>query len=389
MANKKIFIIAGEASGDILGYDLMKALLACEPSLEIIGVGGEEMEKIPGFKSLFDIRDIAVMGVAEVLKNLPRIMRRIRETAESIARSRPDLLVTIDAPGFNMNVVKRAKKRLPGLKAMHYVAPQVWAWKENRAKKIAALYDYLMCLFPFEPAYFEKYGLKTFMVGHTAVENTYGNKTRFLARHDLADGDAILTMLPGSRAAMARRLMPVFEKTAELLLARMPKLKIVIPTTKTSREAIAAEAEKWRVKPLLVSGKNERYDAFAASSLALSISGTAVLELALAGVPTVAAYKVSPISYFIGRRLVKIKNVTLPNIIAGKEIVPEFIQEDATPEKLAAALLKFTDDRKYRERYLKNLESVREQLTPMGGKAPSEEAASIVLDVMEATGDIK
>ncbi|MDR2098818.1 MAG: lipid-A-disaccharide synthase [Rickettsiales bacterium] len=382
MVNKKIFIIAGEASGDILGHDLMKAILSRDPSVEIAGVGGEEMSKIPGFKSLFDIRDIAVMGIVEVFKNLPTIMRRLKQTAAAIAAFKPDLLVTIDAPGFNMPVARRAKKLVPSLRAAHYVAPQVWAWKERRAAKIAALYDYLLCLFPFEPKYFEKYGLPTFVVGHTAVETARGNATRFRKRHDMAEGDLIITMLPGSRVQMARRLLPVFERTAELLSAKIPNLKIVIPTTATAHDFIRAEAAKWRTKPLIVAGKNERYDAFAASGAALSISGTAVLELALANVPTVAAYKASALTYFIGHRLVKLPSVTLPNIIAGKEVVPEFIQDKATPEALAAAIMKFLNDGKYRDRYFRQLETVRERLTPPGGKTPSAEAASIILDAI-------
>jgi lipid-A-disaccharide synthase len=382
MANKNIFIIAGEASGDILGAGLMKALRRRMPDVEFHGAGGEEMERIEGFKSIFDIKDIAAMGVVEVLRRLPTIMARIKQTAAEILRSRPDLIVTIDAPGFNMQVVKRVRKSWPEAKAMHYVAPSVWAWKPKRAEKVAALYDYLLCFFPFEAKYFERHGLKTHVVGHVANDEASGNALRFRKTHGLGAKDTIITMLPGSRAAMAERLLPILEKAAEILEAQIPGLKIAMPTVSTSRAFIEERVNGWKARPILVARRQERYDAFAASSAALSISGTAVLELALMKVPTVALYKVSPVSYFIARRFVKAKYVTLPNIIAGKEIVPEFIQDEATPEALAAAFLKFLKNKAARAKYSRDAEDLREELGANSGRASSDMAAQAVLEAL-------
>jgi lipid-A-disaccharide synthase len=384
MANKRIFIAAGEASGDILGAGLMKALWRLAPGAEFSGVGGEEMEKVPGFKSLFDIRDIAAMGFVEVLKRLPTIMARIKETADAILRMRPDLVVTIDAPGFNMQVIKRVRRAWPEAKAMHYVAPSVWAWKQKRAKMVAALYDYLLCFFPFEAKYFERYGLKTYVVGHMAMDEASGNALRFRKMHGIGARDTLITMLPGSRTAMAERLLPVFEQAADILAAQIPSLKIAMPTVSTSRAFIEERVKGWRTRPLLVAKRQERYDAFAASAAALSISGTAVLELALMKIPAVALYKASPISFFIARRMVKVKHVTLPNILMSREIVPEFLQDAAMPDALAAAILKFIKDKARRAKYMHDVAALREELGANSGRASSEAAARAVMEALAA-----
>ena len=382
MGDKKIFIIAGEASGDILGAGLMRALIRRAPGVEFAGIGGEEMEKISGFKSLFDIKDIAAMGFVEVLRRLPSIMARIKQTAAEILKLRPDLIVTIDAPGFNMRVVGRVKRAWPGAKAMHYVAPQVWAWKEHRAEKVARLYDHLLCFFPFEAKYFERHGLATHVVGHAASDEAAGNALRFRKAHGLGAKDILITMLPGSRAEMAGRLLPAFEKTAEILAGKIPNLRIAIPTVSTSRAFIEERVKGWRVRPMLISRRQDRYDAFAASSAALSISGTAVLELALMRIPTVAAYKGSPLSFAIAKRLVKLKYVTLPNIITGRGIVPEFLQNDATPEAMAEAILGLVKNKTKRAGFMRGADELRETLGSDSGLAPSEEAAKTVLETI-------
>ena len=222
---KKIFIIAGEVSGDILGADLMQSIIKKDKDVQFFGVGGVEMAKIKGFRSIFNIKDIAVMGFFEVLKNLKVIKARIKQTAQKIIDIDPDLIITIDSPSFNMRVIKQVRKKLPNIKALHYVAPQVWAWKEKRASKVAKIYDYLLCFFDFEVPYFTKHGLKTFAVGHTAIKNVVGNKSRFIKKYKLKNTDNIITMLAGSRVAMAKKLLPIYKDVAKRLSIKSKTLK--------------------------------------------------------------------------------------------------------------------------------------------------------------------
>lgn len=377
---KKIFIIAGEVSGDILGADLMKSIIKEDKDVCFFGVGGEEMQKIKGFHSLFDIKDIAVMGIVEVLKNLKIIKVRIREVVNKIIDVNPDLVITIDSPGFNMRVIKEVRKTLPNIKALHYVAPQVWAWKEKRAKKVAKLYDYLFCFFDFEVPYFTKYGLRTFAVGHTAIKNVVGNKSRFLKKYKLKATDNIITMLPGSRVQIAKRLLPIYKEVVEKLSLKLKNLKIVIPATSTSYDFLMEEIKSWKIKPLIIRTKSDRYDSFVASGAVLSISGTAVLEVAVAKTPVVVAYKLSPLSYMIAKHLVKIKNVSLPNIIMGRKVVPEFIQKECNVDNLVEATAKVVNNKKYRENSIKELENMRKKIIQK--KAPSDIGAEIVLDIL-------
>lgn len=380
MKSKKIFIIAGEVSGDILGADLMKSIISKDKSVKFYGVGGEEMQKINGFKSLFNIKDIAVMGIFEVLKHLCIIKKRIKETINQITKIKPDLIITIDSPGFNMRIVKQIKKQFPNIKTLHYVAPQVWAWKEKRAKKVASLYDYLICFFDFEIPYFTKYGLETFAVGHTAIKNVNGNSERFLKTYKLSKNDNVITMLPGSRVQIAKRLLPIYKEVVEKLYKQVKNLKVVMPTTSTSHNFIINEVAKWNIKPLIITTKQDRYDAFVASKAVLSISGTAVLEIAVAKTPVIVAYKLSPLSYMIAKRLVKIKNVSLPNIIMGEQIVPEFIQERCNATLLSKELKKIITNKKYRDGMVKNLEEMNKKITQK--KAPSDMASDIILKIL-------
>ncbi|MBD5405198.1 lipid-A-disaccharide synthase [bacterium] len=377
---KKIFIIAGEVSGDILGADLMQSIIKEDKDVVFFGVGGKEMQKIKGFHSLFNIKDIAVMGIFEVLKNLKIIKARIREVVNKIIEVNPDLVITIDSPGFNMRVIKKVRKTLPNIKALHYVAPQVWAWKEKRAQRVAKLYDYLLCFFDFEVPYFTKYGLRTFAVGHTAIKNVVGNKARFIKKYKLKATDKIITMLPGSRVQIAKRLLPVYRQIVEKLSLKLKNLKVVIPATSTSYDFLMEEVKSWKIKPLIIKTKSDRYDAFVASEAVLSISGTAVLEIAITGTPVIVAYKLSNLSYMIAKHLVKIKNVSLPNIIMEREIVPEFIQNECNVENLSKEIIKAVNNKKYRENVIKNLENMKKKITQK--KAPSDIGAEVVLDIL-------
>ncbi len=383
MKKAKIFVILGESSGDILAADSMNSTLTKSKDVSFFGVGGEEMSKVKSFKSLFDISDIAIMGFSEIIKNIFKVKKRINQTVDAILKIKPDIVLTVDAPGFNISVVKKVKAKLQNTKFVHYVAPQVWAWKEKRAEKIAKIFDYLLCFFPFEPKYFEKYGLKCFVVGHTAIKNVIGDKKRFLKNYNLSEKDIVVTLLPGSRKQMAEKLLPIYRDVVDELYEKVPNLKIVIPTTETIDYFIISETKNWKYEPIIVKGKQNRYDAFVASTASLCISGTAVLELAVAKVPTVVAYKISKLSYAIAKHFVKIKNVTLPNIIMEKTVVPEFIQNRCNAEELTRAMMKAITNKKYRESQIKNYDLLLKKMNFNDKKSPSDKAADVVLSILK------
>jgi lipid-A-disaccharide synthase len=333
----KIFIIAGEASGDVLGGRLMNALLARHPALAFTGIGGARMAEA-GLASIFPMQELAVMGLAEILPRLLPLKRRMNETIAAIRAERPDVLVTIDSPGFCLRVLKAVKNL--GIKRIHYVAPQVWAWRQERVKKFPGLWDELLCLLPFELDFFAPYGVNPRFVGHPVLESgaDAGNAARFFARHKILPNATPVMLMPGSRVTETTRLMPVFRETISRLQAQIPHLVPILAAAPGIADAVAAQAADWPVEPIILRDTAARYDAFAAAKAAITKSGTSTLELAMAGVPMAVTYRVNPLSAAIGRRLIKVKHVAMINLLAGGALVPELLQEDCTPEKLAATL---------------------------------------------------
>ena len=333
---KPIYLIAGEPSGDVLGARLMQAILRRRPEATFTGIGGTAMAAL-GCHSLFPMSDLSLMGFLEVLPRLRQLKRRIRQTAEDIASRRPAIVVTIDSPGFNFRVL-RAIAPL-GIPRAHYVAPQVWAWREGRVRHYPGLWDRLLCLLPFEPAFFARHDLAATFVGHPVLESgcDTGDAERFRRRHDLAPEDRILIVMPGSRRSEVTRLLPVLRATLERL--REPVVPVV-PLAGPVADFVRAGTSAWAKRPILIAGSPDKHDAFAAAAAALTKSGTSTLELALAGVPMVVTYRTNPITSWIVRRLVLVKYASLLNLLSGREIVPELLQGDATPEKLAAELEK-------------------------------------------------
>jgi lipid-A-disaccharide synthase len=333
----KIFIIAGEASGDVLGGRLMGALRQTNPGLEFSGIGGARMAEA-GLNSLFPMQELAVMGLAEILPRILRLRRRLHETIAAIRAERPDVLVTIDSPGFCLRVLKAVRKL--GIKRVHYVAPQVWAWRQERVKHYPGLWDELLCLLPFEAEFFAPFGLNPRFVGHPVLESgaAGGDAARFLGQHRLLPSAVPVVLMPGSRLSETSRLMPVFRETIARLQNDVPNLIPVIAAAPGIADAVAAQAEDWAVEPIIIRDTTARYDAFAAARAALTKSGTSTLELAMAGVPMAVTYRVNPLSAAIGRRLIKVRHVAMINLLAGAELVPELLQENAAPEKLSATL---------------------------------------------------
>jgi len=377
-----IYIIAGEPSGDLLAARLMAALKQLtDHSVRFAGIGGEAMRE-EGLESLFPQADLAVMGFAEVVPRIPRILGRLRQTLDDIEAKQPDLVVTVDSWGFTGRVAKALKKKGSIIPRLHYVAPMVWAWKEKRASMLARYVDRLLCLLPNEPAYFARYGLQAVHVGHSVLERLgeTGDGEGFRRRHKIPENAPVLCVLPGSRTSETSRLLPIFAATAERMSERFPGLHLVIPTVETVSDAVRSAVAEWRL-PAVVIGNEEKWDAFANSSAALAASGTVALELAVSNVPMVIAYRVAPLTAMLARRLLTIKYVCLLNLLVDRPVVPELLQEKCTPGELTEALTPLMRDGPARR---EQLAGCQEALGVLGveGEKPSWRAAREALSMI-------
>ena len=373
-----IYLIAGEASGDVLGARLIAALRRQRPGLTFAGVGGTRMID-QGLTSLHPMADLAVMGLVEILPRLPLIRRRLNQSMADIAARKPDILITIDSPGYTKLILKRAAKL--GIKRAHYVAPQVWAWHEHRVRTFPGLWDRLLCLLPFEPAWFAARGIDATFVGHPVLESgaDTGNAARFRHRHGL-NNERVLILMPGSRRSEIPRLLPVFEQVIRRLARSAPDLRPVLPVSPVVAATVHAAAATWATPPIIVTDLAEKHDAYAAASVALTKSGTSTLELALAGVPMAVTYRVNPISAAIARRAIKIPHVAMVNLLAGREIVPELLQERCRPDLLEQTVLDLLQTGAPEQRIA--FEKILATLRPPEG-LPSDAAARQVLQLLD------
>lgn len=383
MAAPLIYLVAGEPSGDLLGGRLMAALSEeTEGAVRFAGIGGEMMTE-QGLDSLFPMAELSVMGFTEVVPRIPHILRRVSQTVDDIVRQRPAALITIDSWGFTGRVVRAVQKRCPDIPRIHYVAPMVWAWKEGRARTMARSVDHLLTLLPNEPPYFVRHGLEATHVGHAVIESGagQGNGAAFRARHGIAATAPLLCVLPGSRHSEVSRLLPLFEETVHRLVLRYPALSVTVPTVETVEAEVRKAVETWKIPRCIVRGREEKYDAFAASDAALAASGTIALELAMAEVPMLIAYKVSPVSAFLARRFLKIRYACLINLLLQAPVVPELLQENCTPENLADGIDRLLSDSGERER---QKQACREAMKKLGYEdvLPSRRAAAVVLEII-------
>ena len=382
-AGPHVYVIAGEPSGDVIGGRLIEALSrTAGPGLRISGVGGPEMEAA-GLRSLFPYGELAIMGLFEVLPSVPRLLRRMRQVADDIAGRQPDIIVTIDSPGFVFGVIRRLRGR--ECPRVHYVAPTIWAWRAGRVRKFRRHFDHLLALFPFEPQLFDAAGLASSFVGHPVAEGDVdaGDGAAFRARHGISPGAAVLCVLPGSRRGEVGRLTPVARETLDRVMPSHPGVEIVIPAAANVRDAITELVSDWPWPVTVVDGATERYDAFAAADLALATSGTVTLELAWAGVPTVVMYRVPWLTGEIARRMIKVRYASIVNIVADREVLPEFLQPRCRPELIAGALSGLLDDPERRAGLGAEARRIARELEP-GGERPSERAARAVLDIVAA-----
>jgi lipid-A-disaccharide synthase len=381
-----VFVVAGEESGDQLGFKVMRALReATGGAVTFRGVGGHAMEA-EGLKSLFPMADIAVMGFAPVIKRLPQLLARIRETADAAIARPPDVLLIIDSPDFTHRVARRVRAKLPDLPVVDYVSPSVWAWRPGRARKMRAYVDHVLALLPFEPAAHARLGGPACTyVGHPLIERLDQLRPNAQEAERRADQPPTLLVLPGSRRAEIERLMDVFGAAVAQVRARVGELDVVLPAVAHLEPLIRQKAAGWAAPPRIVLGEAEKFAAFRTARAALAASGTVTLELALAQVPMVVAYKVSGLES-LARFLITAPSIVLPNLILGGRDIPEILQEACTPDALAEALAPLVEGGEAREGQLAALARLDGLMTLAGGEAPSARAARIVLETALSGG---
>lgn len=373
-----IYVVAGEASGDVLGARLVAALRERRPDLAFAGIGGERMAEA-GVASLFPMRELALMGLLEVLPNLRNLARRMRQTVEDVTARRPVAVVTIDSPGFAMRLAARVRPL--GMPVIHYVAPQVWAWRPGRVKEMAHRLDRILALLPFEAPFFERAGIPVSFVGHPVLESgaDRGDGARFRARHGLAPHERVVIVMPGSRRTEIARLLPIFGETLRLLHRDVPGLRPVVALAGPVEEAVRAAAAGWPAAPILVREVEDKHDAFAAAAAGLIKSGTSSLEVALAGVPMVVGYRVNPVTAEIVRRLVKVRYASIVNLLADAPVIPEYLQQRCRPDLLAAELGELLAGGPRTAAQREGFARVLRLLSPASGESPSGAAADAVL----------
>ena len=379
-------LVAAEASGDILGAELAAALRKrLGERVRFVGVGGTRMAA-QGVASPFDIAELSILGIFEGVRAYPRVRRRVRDTVALAARERPDIAVLIDSWGFTLRVahgLRRLRRTLPLVK---YVGPQVWASRPGRARTLARSVDHLLTIHGFDAPWFEREGLATTFVGNsTLARDVSAADPQRLRRHiGAADETPVLLVLPGSRPSEVSRLGPPFEDAVARLKTARPDLRVVVPAAPTVAGMLKASLATWRHPPDVVEGDALKLDAMAAATVALACSGSVTTELALLGCPMVVAYRVGPLTYRVLKRLVTARFITLFNIAAGEAVAPEFIQDDCTGERLAAALAERLDNPRLRRR---QVQAQFEALDAMGRDptlVPAERAADAVLGVLQA-----
>lgn len=378
---RRIWIVSGEESGDQLGAKLIRALKARlgEDQLTWGGVGGHAMAA-EGLVSLFPLEDIAVMGITAVVARLPTILRRIARTADAIVAADPDLLVIIDSPDFTHRVARAVRRRAPHIPIVDYVSPSVWAWRPGRAKAMRAYVDHLLALLPFEPeAHRRLGGPPTTYVGHPLIERIEEIRPRHGERTPLGEGPVKLLVLPGSRRSEVSRLMEPFGAALGLLQKRSGRpLEVTIPAVPHLKDEIAARAGHWPVTPTLVHGEAAKWAAFRSAHAALAASGTVTLELGISGVPMVVAYRVSKPEELL-KYVIEAPSIVLTNLVLGENVIPELIQWDCTPEKLASSFAPLLGDTPERRTQLAALERL-DELMRIGPESPSERAARVVAE---------
>ena len=381
-----LYIVAAEESGDALGAALVRALKARHGgALTFNGVGGRAMAAA-GIVSPFAIDELSIMGIAAVPRRLPMIFRRIRETAAAVVAARPDALVIIDSPDFTHRVARRVRRLAPKIPILDYVSPSIWAWRPGRARAMRAYVDQVLAILPFEPAVHVKLGGPPCLyVGHPMVEHIAELRPNAEEAQRRRANPPVVLVLPGSRGSEIRHLLGTFGAAIAQVAARSGPMELVLPTVPHLVAQVRAGVAGWAVAPRIVVEPADKWAAFRRARAALAASGTVTLELALAGIPTVAAYRLSIVEWNIARLLrmrSTLPSVILANLVLGENVIPELLQSAGTPERLAEALLPLLSDTPQRQRQIEAFGRL-DAIMAIGGEAPSAKAAAIVLDVAQ------
>jgi lipid-A-disaccharide synthase len=379
---KRIFLVAAEASGDALGADLIVALKAKDPSLDFSGCGGVKMAG-QGMQSVIDIAPLSVFGLLEGLMAYKRVIRAADAVADAAVAFNPDVAVLIDSWGFTLRVAQRLRQRLPNLKLVKYVGPQVWASRPGRAKALAATVDHLIAIHHFERPFYAPYGLPVTVSGPPALDRIRpGDAAAFRARHALTAGEEILLLLPGSRPAEIKRVAPTLEAAAAQLCATRPDVIVACVVAASVADAVKSHAATWQFPHRLVEDEHEKEDAFAAAAVALAASGTVTTEVGLQGTPVVVGYKIGWVTWALLRLfLLRTRYITLMNVAAGKEVSPEFVQTRFSAANIVAAAAPLLDNRTARNAQIAAQNAALDAMG-RGGRPAAEIAAETVLSVI-------
>lgn len=375
--SKHVYLIAGEASGDFIGAQLMAAMKSQNPDTRFSGIGGPLMSA-QGLNSLFPMEELSLMGIAEILPKLFNLIGRINQTVDDIAVKNPDMVVTIDAPDFSFRVQKKVRKimNLPP-KQVHYVAPTVWAWREKRALKVSKFLDAMICLFDFEPSYFERVGLKAVAVGHPMIESGIIEADPALIGDD---NSKKLGLFLGSRKGELKRTAPILIEAVQDIIKQNKNIELIVPTLPHLEKTITELLGDIDEPITITTDQADKWPVFKACDTAIAVSGTVGLELAVANVPHVIAYKASPITAFIVRRLIKTQFVHLANIILQKQIVPELLQEECTAYDISKHALSLLNDPTTSQNQQRQFDVLRQKLGEL--EKPSEKAAQYLLTLV-------
>ena len=371
-------IVAGEASGDLYGATLATEIRALAPDIRLLGMGGDRMREA-GVETLVDANVMAVMGIVEVLGSLPVIVQGFTALKRRLLSDPPRLLILIDYPDFNLRLAKVAKKA--GIQVLYFISPQVWAWRSGRVKGIGRVVDMMAVLFPFEVPFYQKAGIPVSFVGHPLLDLVAPALASKEAAASLGlDPSArVVGLFPGSRKSVIKRLLPVILESAALLKARMPDLQFVLPLASSLRlEDIEPQLKLAGIEVCVISGRN--HDVMSACDAAISVSGTVIMELALVGVPTVLIYKVSPLTYQIGKRVINVPHIGICNIVAEKRLIKELIQHEAHPEAIATEIDALLNDAAYAGEVRAGLAGVREKLGSGGALVRLAQLAKKMID---------
>ncbi|MBO0344521.1 lipid-A-disaccharide synthase [Roseibium sp. CAU 1637] len=393
-ASVKVGLVVGEESGDFLGSALMASLKdTLGDRVAFCGTGGQGMQS-QGLTSVFDIGDTSVMGITAVLQRLPLIIKRVHQTVDALVAENPDVVVIIDSPDFTHNVAKRLRKKAAHIPIIGYVSPSVWVWRPGRARKMTAYVDELLALLPFEPAVHKRLGgPRTHYVGHPLIERLDALRPGEGERSSLQEPHRVLVVLPGSRGSEIERLLPVFGEAVAKLGARHADLEVLLPAVSHLRERIAEGTKDWAVQPLILDGEAAKHKAFRRAHAALAASGTVTLQLAISGVPMAVAYKVD---WFFRRLkdlnrifpIVQATSMVLPNIILGRNVIPEYLDEQVTADALAQRVEGLLSDTAERRDQIATFQALDDIMKLPDGQHQSQAAARVVLDVLHRQGKL-